>query len=434
MSERSRAVIVAPFWGLPGHVGVYRVDRFIRWLRHAGVEVVVVCAGPADAEVRRDWGWEITVRDPLGVHRGRPAASRDGVDEMPPARVRRPPWILRFLGHHLLLPEPGVVWARRAARHPLVVQRAAGARWVLSSSPPESAHVAAWLLARRVRAALVIDFRDGWIDEPLRPLLQRSAVRRWREARVERRILRSARVIFVSSPGWQDMLIRRRPDTIERTVVLTNGCPTNMAPAVHRSDGAAPLTLLYAGQFTASRSTQRAGRLLRPLADLTLDRPGRIRILGRLTDADYADIDECASALAKAGWRIEVVPAVEREEALRQMSTSDGLLLLCLAHAAIPSKFFEYLWAGRPIFAVTPRQSAVWQAAQEVPQVFRAEVDDPVAAAAVAARFVAACNGWTPQPVPQRFTEAHLATVFRTALGLRPVNEPAVVRCEGVQA
>src|SRR4030095_4470018 len=68
MNQAKKAVIIAPFWGDPQHIGTHRIRQFIRWLVAAQVEVVLVRAGRTDRCQREDWGTEITVRDPLGLH------------------------------------------------------------------------------------------------------------------------------------------------------------------------------------------------------------------------------------------------------------------------------------------------------------------------------------------------------------------------------
>lgn len=57
--------------------------------------------------------------------------------------------------------------------HPLVLAHAAGAAVVISSSPPESTHIGSVRLADALDAKLLVYLRDGWLDEPLKPYLNR---------------------------------------------------------------------------------------------------------------------------------------------------------------------------------------------------------------------------------------------------------------------
>ena len=113
--------------------------------RIAQIEVVLVRAGRTDRHRPEEWGTEITVRDPLSLHSdsesGNPTDYRFVV-------TRRPNPLRRWAAYSLFNPDPTVVWARTAARHPTVLEFAQNASWVLAFSPPETAHVASFLLAR----------------------------------------------------------------------------------------------------------------------------------------------------------------------------------------------------------------------------------------------------------------------------------------------
>lgn len=412
----SGAVIIAPFWGASAHVGVYRVERFIRWLSGRGFPLLVVRAGSTDACAMRSWGQELTVRDPIGFYRDAPAGSG------PP--IRRGSAIRRAVAVTVLSPDPGVVWARYVARHPGVLAAAAGARWVLSSSPPESAHLAAWKLARRLGATLVADMRDGWLDEPNRPTLRYSPLHVWYEGRWERRVLFEARATFVTSPVWRDLLVRRVPASAGSVIVLPNGYPRAMPnPARVPRAPAAGLYLLHSGRFTTSRGSQAVERLLRPLlAGIARSASrGTVRLLGDLAPRDHAAVAHATAAFAARGWQLGCTERVGREAALVQLQEADGLLLLAVSRAAIPSKLFEYLAAERPVLAVTGAGSAVWQACEGIASVFRVNLDRPDTHAADVASFLAACErgtaGATP---PERFAEPALERVFARGLGLTP--------------
>ena len=197
-----KVVIVAPFWRQSNHIGNLRVDRFRRWFREAGYDVVIVRAGSTECLKKEAWGTELTIRDPLGYYRD---PSPDGAPPPP----RRPSRLRQFLVPRLFNPDPGIVWAWFACRHPKVLEYAADADCIISSSPPESAHVAASRLARKLKVPHVVDLRDGWLDEPLKLLLRTSMIRRWLEGRYETSVLKHAAAVFVSSDVWKELLCER---------------------------------------------------------------------------------------------------------------------------------------------------------------------------------------------------------------------------------
>jgi glycosyltransferase involved in cell wall biosynthesis len=328
-----------------------------------------------------------------------------------------------ILAYLLFNPDPTVVWARRVARHPLVLAHAKEVSFVLSSSPPESVHVASSALAQRLQADLIIDMRYGWLDEPLKPLLKYFHFQRWREGQLETRILHTAKHIFVTSEIWKEMLERRLAFTRGKVTVLTNGYPPdslqidNVKPARSTSGR---LALFYAGRFSGSRSTQSVKLLLVPLLSgaETFRAKGGIILQGRLESLDLQEVAELKSRFESKGWTLEVRSPVHREEMLRQLREMDGLLLLSASCAAIPSKLFEYLTARRPILAVAPKNSAVWRLLDPLPQVFLLDYVQTSNVRDIVHAFLEACSA---EPyacdVPTEFTEEHLCRVFLGSLG-----------------
>jgi hypothetical protein len=199
--DSRRVVLVAPFWNRPGHVGVYRVERFLRWLEADGMSVVLVRAASEEWVTSRPWGVEIAVRDPFRFYPDR------APDHTAP-HTRKASHIRRAVALALFNPDPTVVWARCMARHPAVLAHASGADLVLASSPPESVLVGAARLADRIGAGFVADLRDGWLDEPDRVVLSWGWRRRL-EARLEARILGRAGAILVTSNRWKELLVKR---------------------------------------------------------------------------------------------------------------------------------------------------------------------------------------------------------------------------------
>jgi hypothetical protein len=412
-----KAVIVAPYWRDPQHVGCYRVKRFIGWFHQSGTEVVVVRAGRKEGVESTEWGREVTVADPFGFY-GDVAAG--GTFEMKP---RRPNRLRRMLGYWIFNPDPTVVWAKRAAAHPLVRAEAAGAGMVLSSSPPESVHVGAALLARRLGAEFCMDMRDGWLDEPLRPVLRDFRIRQWQEARLERRLLEQAKAVFVSSDVWRELLTARVPRVRGRVQVLTNAYPEGDLPSPSRQgrqDG--DLVLLHAGRFSASRSSQRPEILLTPLLDALQgsDSGGRIVLLGYLESADVDAIGRLSARLEGTRWTIETRAHLPRAEMLEMVVNADGLLLLSMSDAAVPSKLYEYIPARRPLLAVTPRNSATARICSRLAQATVIETGfDRSSAAARVNTFLARCSADTvAADEPAQFSEPALAEVFLGALGV----------------
>jgi len=422
MNRSNKAVIIAPFWGDPQHIGTHRIRQFLRWLASARVEVVLVRAGRTDRQRQEDWGTEITVRDPLGLHSdsetGSPLDYRF-------VQTRRPNPLRRWAAYFLLNPDPTVIWARAAASHPIVLKFAQNASWVLSSSPPETAHVGSFLLAKHLKTDLIVDMRDGWLDEPLRPRNKSIPFQQWREEQWEARILRNAKQVLVTSSVWRQLLEERLPFTRGKVRVLTNMYPETSARLevedwMPNEEGL--LNLVYAGRFTGSRTTRKADRLLDPLLTGLQSNPshGQIRFVGNLASEDLAQIDQYRPRFEEAGWSLACHPSVSRDELGRQLSRADGLLLLTVGYATVPLKFYDYLPARRPILAVSPRGSAMSQIGENLRQVFLLDTEANDDGLLRIREFLRACREPSIRyEVPSQFQQSELAKVFFDALEIR---------------
>lgn len=404
-SKQKKAVLFIPFWRMAGHVGNNRVDRFRRWLSEEGYELIVVCAGAEEAVRAKPWGQEITVIDRLGLH---PEAAPGQARAVSP---RKPNKLRRALAYWLFNPDPAVVWAKAAARHPKVVAAMQGAQFILSSSPPDSAHVGAWMLSQKTGVPHIMDMRDGWLDEPLKPLLHTSALRRWQEGRMESRIAHHAKVIQVTSDVWKELFDARYPQLAHKVHVLTNGYPAQMplASRRHPKDAEDELVLIHAGRFTGSRQSQKPELLMDPLLQNLELKPckGVIRFYGDLSPDEVASIRAYQSRLSVIGWRVEFPGTVLRAQMLALMQQADGLLLLSASRAVLPSKLFEYVAVGLPIGFVADESSATEKLLRGVPQA----VD--LQRAGVGLLDMAIKRG---SRVPPDYAEAALARQFNTNL------------------
>jgi len=376
-------LVLAPWWLDDGHVGNRRLKRHLGWLRESGWTSTVVCAGPEFQLKETAEGTEITIPDPLRIHGPLTPAS---------APVREPNALRRWAAYAVFNPDPSVVWTRAATRHPIVRHQCRTADLITASSPPEAPFPGAAALAKRYRIPFWMDMRDGWLDEPLKPLLRRHAWQRWREARLESACLNAADRVTVTSETWKDLLTTRYPDMGPKIAVVTNAAVTQ---AVTGSDR--PVGFAYAGRFHSSRP-ERSMRTLAPyLPELT--------VIGDLTAEERGEIREL-------GWKQR--PPVPVCDLPGILAAFGGLVLLSESMGSIPAKFYDYLAAGRPILAVCPTRSATWLACESVPHAYRLDPSSPDVSAIAA--FREASQAVAIHPVPDRFGLEQVRLDFETAL------------------
>lgn len=432
MKEFPTTLIVAPYWNDPHHVGVNRVERFIRWSNRNGRKIIVISAGTEDKVQEREWGREIIIKDPLKMpvkYGGEALYTRK-------FNLFRRAW--KAFSYLMFVPDQTVIWAKKIAKHPFVARYIEDVDVVLSSSPPESVHVSSSLIARKFGLPLIVDMRDGWLDDPLRPIVEKSRVRHYLERRLERKIMAVANHIFVTSSAWKRKLLIRYPDAKEKVTVLTNGYPlpgTEVAKNEKKNSDSLSLTLIHAGQFSASRGSQKIGYLLQPILNgteaLQLPPESTIILLGNLEQSEMVEFETWRGKLGGRGWKLIHVPQVPRNEVPQKLREADGLLLLCASNAAIPSKLYEYIQTSKPILAITPNTSAVWQLCEEIPQVFLFDCFvEGKKDFSVIREFLAACRtGNHPFTIPKEFTDEHLSTIFNKVVdGVRRYDSSASLK------
>jgi glycosyltransferase involved in cell wall biosynthesis len=353
----SRSILfVAYFYPPCTDAGAHRPAAMVKYLRRAGHRVTVLttsaygrspddAAGPDDGVVRTA---------DLQLARAR-LHGEDRVQAMYEADTYsgRPHPLSR-----VLVPEPLVLaWVPFALPSALRLHRARRFDAVITTSPPESAHLIGRSLARR-GAAWVADVRDAWTFEPLRPPFPTAAQRRLDE-RLERGLLGAADVVTcVSRPAADDLRVRVTDDV----ELVPHGWDPELAPPAGAGgtggDGAARLldpdrvSLVYTGRFGSYGRDPRP--LIAALRELAASEPKSAARLELVLAGPFTEEEVKILRTDVAPARIVPVGSLPRPDALALQRAADALLLLASpARSQLANlKLFEYLAAGRPLLAL----------------------------------------------------------------------------------
>lgn len=342
-------LLVAYFYPPSRDTGALRPAAMAKWLRRVGHEVTVLTTAAYGRE-HDDAGSGIVRTADAQLWRAR-LRGKERIDALYDSDTYggRPHPLSK-----LLVPEPLVAaWAPFARARALRLQRSERFDCVITTSPPESAHLVGAAL-HRSGVPWVADVRDAWGFESLRPRLP-TALQRRLDERLERRWLGGAdEVVCVSRPAADDLRDRLG---IEATLIPNGWDPDLDAAAGNRApDAIAPqadrATLVYTGRFGSyGRDPRPLVEALAALARAEPDVASRLELLvaGPLTD-DEARL--LATDVSPA--QITVAGSVTREQALALQRNADALLLLASPTRTqlLNIKLFEYLAAGRPILAL----------------------------------------------------------------------------------
>src|SRR5919106_1009586 len=223
----SRSILLVAYFYPPcNDAGAHRPATMAKYLRRLGHRVTVLTTsaygtGPTDQA-------DGIVRTPdLQRLRAR-LHGRDRIDALYDSDTYsgRPHPLSR-----VIVPEPLLVaWAPFARARAIRLNRERHFDCVITSSPPESAHLIGRALRRR-GVPWVADVRDAWTFEPLRPEFPTRIQRRLDE-RLERRWLGGADVVVcVSEPAARDLRARGIADP----VLIPNGWEPQLVPTASGS-------------------------------------------------------------------------------------------------------------------------------------------------------------------------------------------------------
>lgn len=361
-----KMMIICPFWGQKGNVGLFRVERFVRWLHDQNYEIHIVNAGWSDTVVRTTFGSVITVADPLRIYPDPANVSSTGPENI--GVTRKPNRFRRWLAYAILLPDLHILWAKSVIKSLEVRAIAKNCRFFMASSPPESSFIAAQKFADMYQGKFIMDMRDGWLDEPMKPLLRAHGWQRFRENLIEKKMVMSASVIQVTSNTWKQMLKQRYPGIASKIHVIPNVYPDSTK---HESSTDSSKTdafrLVHAGRISSSRPERNPDFLLSNLFELLKRSKQRVEFnfIGDLTHDEINSIKKWTQKFESIQSSILFSGQKSRAEVLLDLNRADGLLMISNSRASIPAKYFDYAITGKPVLCDTIQDSALQDACKE---------------------------------------------------------------------
>lgn len=380
----------------PSHqVGYERVLKFRKHLPAFGYKTLVLGSRVLGASredrtqgVYRPWEPALVYRYIMkkALRSGLPSIGTAGsISENTRFRAVRN-WLIEWL----MIPDLQIPWLPGAVWLGMQTIRRENVDIIVSSSGPETNHLVGLCLSRLTGVPLVADFRDGWMFEPLKGFLRANRARRTIDGRLERLVVSKAAAITTVSDPLTDYFRKLYDLPPERVVTITNGYDPDDWRGVHpapRRDNT--FRIVHTGAFGSSRVFIDPRPLLEALRRLPVGVRNQIELLliGDLKEAERRMI----SGLDLKGI-VSAIPPVPRSESLGYQLSSDILLLVAGADRSVAtSKLYEYLYARRPILAITDQGTA---AAAIVRQAQAGLVTDPVDPAGIVASITHLFDLW----------------------------------------
>ena len=229
---------------------------------------------------------------------------------------------------------------------------------VIASGPPFTTFVAAYFLARRMGAKLVLDYRDEWSERPFDFVPKGNCDLQW-----ERRCLRAADAVVFTTKSQLSHQLTIHPDLhAEKCYLIPNGwehtdfknksCLEGRQGKAHED-----VWISYVGLLGMHTRPSNFLNLLDQILSRRNDLRRRIKlrfvgqiatsILPALRNFRYQDI-------------LEIVDHVPKPEAAKLMRDSSGLLILAEPELEryLPGKLYDYIAAGPSILVYGHRGEA----------------------------------------------------------------------------
>jgi len=366
-----RTVLIATYEFPPaGGGGVQRIAKFCRYLPEFGWAPVIVTSAPAkgrpvDASLLREVGDSAVVRLPswrVSAYTGgavkvlrrvrgvvRPRGERAAGAARPVAVRTR----ARGLGPQLarrISMDDASLWAIVAAVLAAKLGRTHGVAAVVATGPPFSVALCGARLAKRLDVPLVVDMRDPWRDNWY-AWYPNERSRRRRMA-VERRVLRTARVVVATT---ETIAAEARDMGACDVRVISNGYDAaDIVPWKPRIDDS--LRLSFMGTMY-DRGLANPTGLLEALARLREGHPDldiRLDVIGTAANS-------IRERVARLGLTESVTFAgyLPHQEAVRRLASADVAVATIRgtgrgAQAAVAAKVYEYFGVGIPVLALVP--------------------------------------------------------------------------------
>ncbi len=351
---RRRVLLLAHFFPPLAGGGVHRALSFVRYLPAHGWDCTVVCAGEDDYWVR-DASLLASVPSGTEVLRvGGGSALSAWLRLRGGAGRRRAGTFagLRALSDWWLLPDSYAGWSRRARTVAARRIAAGGVDVLLSTSPPDSAHLAAADIAESSGIPWVADFRDAWIGLGFRT--PPTAWHRSRHRAMERRVIERADLVLTASRTHFDELGAGSGAIARKSGHLPNGFEPSPAAPDESSDPD-HFRIAYTGTLSLMED---AATLLEAVHDLLARRPeARRRIRLDLAGPYDLEYEDRATALGLTGIARFPGP-VSHADSRALQRRADALILWKPRgkgyRTMVPGKLYEYLDSGRPVLALLP--------------------------------------------------------------------------------
>jgi glycosyltransferase involved in cell wall biosynthesis len=348
-----------------GGIGTPRALAYARYLPRQGCRLSVLAPTepalrdrdpglnqliPSDVVVHRAWTPEFSMalRDRIWKNRAFSSTQAAG------ARPKSAKWMtqpFRWLAHHMLFPDPQVLWVPSAFRKACRVIECDAIDTLIVNMPPYSLLTLALQLKREFpKLKLITDFRDEWLGYYLSQIDRPTEDKVRRAWELEAEAVHASTYVSTVTETWVERLRARYPGEPAGKFVWTpNGYDPEMFKDFwprRRKDN--KIVVTYFGTVHDNRiySPENYLAAIESLPQPICDRV-ETRFIGRV-------IGGAESSLRRATSKVQLLGFMPKLQGIRQLQETDFLLLIATDPSSHAGKLFDYFACGKPILALSP--------------------------------------------------------------------------------
>ena len=378
MTARPTALFVSYAFPPNGGSGVQRVYKFVKYLPRYGVGADVLTAKAvfkttSDSTLLRDLDPAATIIratsvDPMFVAdivskgmASKPGSTQPDAAPTAGAKPTLKQSVMQFAFPLLLkirnfvrLPDQYVGWFPFAFFAGLKHLRTMQNPVIIASLPIYTPALVAYCLSRVTGAPLMLDFRDGWADDPYLELPTRF--HRWFHKALEKRIVGRTKHLVVYGEWLEEVFRKKYPDT-PSTVILNGFDADDFAVDDVPVHDDATIRIAYSGTvFQYHREF--IEMVFQGIAGLPVDVRDRVE-LSFAGDIQLTSFDQLVSEYGLQR-QVKRLGYIAHTSAIKMLLSADALLFTIPRGdvSSYTSKVFEYLASRRPIISFVCEQGS----------------------------------------------------------------------------
>jgi len=255
------------------------------------------------------------------------------------------------MAHHVLFPDPQVLWVPQAFAKACRVIEREGIDTVIVNMPPFSLLKVALSLKRRYpRLKIITDFRDEWLGYYLRHIDRPTQDKVRRAQDLEAEAVHASTYVSTVTETWVERLRRRYPNEPASKFVCT---PNGYDPELFRDFRARPrrdgkIVVTYFGTIHDNR-VYSPNNYLAAIESLPLPLRSQFetRFIGRV-------MGDAQTSLRQSKTNVSLLGFMPKQEGIRHLQDTDFVLLIATDPSSHAGKLFDYLGCGKPILALSP--------------------------------------------------------------------------------